>query len=150
MRKRGIALRAAVPVAVPVFVLGLGAAAATAVAPAGTAAGGVLSCLATPTVTSAWSGGFDLQFVITNTGTEAFGSWTVTFDLPLGDTVYTTWNGEIQQSGRHVVATNYPSSGYNGTIQPGGSASSFGMVVGGTGGDAVTDVTCTPSLLPTE
>jgi chitinase len=148
MRKRGIALRAAVPV----LALGLGfmptPAAAAASMPAAASAG-VMTCRATPVVTMSWDGGFDLQFVIANTGTQPFNEWTVTFDLPSGDTVYTTWNGEIYQSGQHVTATNYP-SGANSMLQPGGSVTSFGMVVGGSGGDAVTNVTCTPGIFPTE
>ncbi|HEV2343537.1 MAG TPA: cellulose binding domain-containing protein [Actinocrinis sp.] len=148
MHKRGIALRAVVPM----LALGLVpvSAAAASAAPAPAAASGVMACKATPVVSTAWQGGFDLQFVITNTGTVAFNEWTVTFDLPVGDTVYTTWNGEIQQSGQHVVATNYPSTGYNSLLAPGSSTTSFGMVVEGTGGDTISNVTCTPGLFPTQ
>lgn len=148
MHKRGIALRAVVPMLVPGLVLASGVAAAAASGPATTSTG--MSCLATPEVTTAWQGGFDLQFVITNTGTMAFDEWTVTFDLPLGDTVYTTWNGDIHQSGQHVVATNYPNTGYNGSLPPGGSTTSFGMVVEGNGTGTISNVTCTPGVSPTE
>lgn len=142
MRRRGFVLTA-----VPMLALGLAPAAAVAAsAPAATPA--VLACRATPVVTAAWQGGFDLQFVITNTGSEPFSAWTVTFDLPPGDTIYTTWNGSIHQSGNYVVATNYPSSGYNGSLQPGASTTSFGMVVEGNGGSTITNVTCTPSQFP--
>lgn len=140
MRKRGIALAAAAPM----LALGLTPTAATAaVTP------NVLACRATPVVTTAWQGGFDLQFVITNIGTEAFNEWTVTFDLPPGDVIYTTWNGEISQSGNHVVATNYPTSGYNTSLAPGASTTSFGMVVSGNS-TAITNVTCTPGQFPTQ
>ncbi len=145
MHKRGIALRAVVPM------LALGLVPVSAAASSATAAtGGVMACTATPTVTNTWQGGFDLQFVITNTGTEAFNELTVTFDLPVGDTVYTTWNGEIHQSGQYVVATNYPSTGYNSSLAPGSSTVSFGMVVEGNGGDTISNVTCTPGLFPTQ
>lgn len=143
MNKRGIALRAVVPM------LALGLVPATAAAaPAATA--GVMACRATPVVSAAWQGGFDLEWVITNTGTEPFNEWTVTFDLPLGDTVYTTWNGNVHQSGQHVIFTNYPTSGYNTMLAPGASTTSVGMVVEGNGGDTVSNVTCTPGLFPTQ
>lgn len=145
MRKRGTALAAAAPL----LALGLAptaaiAASVPAVAPA------VLACRATPVVAGAWQGGFELEFVITNTGTEPFSAWTVTFDLPPGDTVYTTWNGSIQQSGNHVVATSYPSSSYNGPLPPGASTTGFGMVIGGNGGTAISNVTCTPGQFPSQ
>jgi len=141
MRRRGFALTAAVPM----LALGLAPTAAMAAsAPAVTPA--VMACRATPFVAGAWQGGFELEFVITNTGTEPFSSWTVTFDLPPGDMVYTTWNGSISQSGNHVVATNYP-SGYNGPLLPGASTVGFGMVIGGNSGTGVSNVTCTPRQL---
>jgi hypothetical protein len=117
-------------------------------ASAGAAA--TMSCQATPEVTAAWNGGFDLEFVITNTGTEPFNEWTVGFDLPPGDTVWTTWNGQIRQIGNHVIASNYPSSGYNGSLAAGASTTSFGMVIGGNGGSGITNVTCTPGNFPTQ
>lgn len=108
---------------------------------------GTMSCRAVAVFPSVWSGGFDFQFVITNTGTEPFNLWTVAWDMPSGDTISTIWNGEVTQQGRHVIATNY-NTPYNTSVPPGGSVSSFGGVVEGNGGTGFTNITCSPGWAP--
>lgn len=110
------------------------------------AAAQTYACVATPTYPATWDGGFDVQFVITNTGTATINTWLVTFDLPNGDSMYTTWNGDFTQSGQHVAAQNYPGA----ALPPGASVDSFGGVVLGPGPDAVTNVTCTAGFAPVE
>jgi hypothetical protein len=107
-----------------------------------------LVCAATPSITQSWVGGFDLQFTVANTGTAPFNAWTVTFDLAAGNTVYTTWNGHFSQTGRQVTASNYASP--SSTLAPGTRVSSFGGVVEGSGGTAVTNVVCTAQNVPSE
>ncbi len=136
MRKRGAALAAGS--------LLLGLAMVPLSAPASEA--DALSCRATPIYPDVWNGGFDFQFVVTNTGTEAFNSWVITFDVPPGDIVYTIWNGQVTQSGQHVVARSYP--GYNVSVPPGGSVNSVGGVVSGPVVGGFTNITCTPGWVP--
>lgn len=110
------------------------------------AAAQTYACIATPTYPATWNGGFDVQFVITNTGTENITSWIVTFDLPDGDALYSTWNGSSTTSRQHVVVENYPGA----ALPPGASVAGFGGVVLGSGPDEVTNVTCEAGFTPVE
>ncbi|MEV4439527.1 cellulose binding domain-containing protein [Streptomyces sp. NPDC049577] len=68
--------------------------------------------------TSAWSGGYTGQYVITNdTGTELSG-WKLTFDLPADARITSLWNGRHTVSGRGVTVE--PES-WNAAIAPGKS-----------------------------
>src|SRR5947209_4519483 len=109
---------------------------------ASASAAGTLSCRATPIYPDVWNGGFDFQFIITNTGTESFNSWVVTFDAPPGDIIYTIWNGQVTQSGQHVVVQSY-GGGYNASVPPGGSVNGVGGVVEGPVVGGFTNITCT-------
>ncbi|HZP51522.1 cellulose binding domain-containing protein [Actinocrinis sp.] len=135
MRKRGAVLAAGS------LLLGL----ALVPLSASASAAGTLSCRATPTYPDVWNVGFDFQFVVTNTGTEAFNSWVITFDLPPGDVIYTTWNASVVQSGQHVVAQSY--GGYGSSVPPGGSVYGFGGVAQGPVVGGFTNVTCTPGVV---
>ncbi len=120
----------------------LAAVSAKASAPANDTA--AYSCRATVTYPVQWSGGFDFQLVVTNTGTSAFNSWVITFDAPSGDIAYTVWNGTVVQSGQHVVVRNYNS----GSVAPGASANSVGGVVEGPVQGGFTNITCAAGLVP--
>lgn len=74
------------------------------------------------TVTDDWGTGFGASVTIRNTGTEAWTSWTVAFDLPR--TITGLWDGVLVSSadGRHVVGN----AAWNGSVPPGGSVS-FGF-----------------------
>lgn len=115
--------------------------------PASASTAGTMSCRATPIFPAAWSGGFDFQFVITNTGTLPINEWTVAWDLPAGDAVSAIWNGQLIEQGQHVVATNYGLA-YNTSVPPGGSVMSFAGVVEGHGGPGFTNITCAAGLSP--
>ncbi|HEU5427822.1 MAG TPA: cellulose binding domain-containing protein [Actinocrinis sp.] len=104
------------------------------------------SCRATVTYPVEWNGGFDFQFVVTNTGTATFNSWVITFDAPSGDIAYTVWNGTVVQTGRHVVVHNYNS----GPVAPGASANSVGGVVEGPTQGGFTNITCTAGVALTQ
>ncbi len=96
-------------------------------------------CAATVAVTGSWSGGFQLSFTITNTGSVAFSSWTLGFSFAGGQTVAGSWNATVTQSGANVTAQ---SVSYNGALSPGASTS-WGMVVNGANQPLI-GLTCTP------
>src|SRR5256714_4318089 len=91
------------------------------------AAGGVTGTFSKD---SDWGSGYQAKYTITNGGTAAISSWTVTFDLPSGLTLGSYWDATATSSGQHVTAKNRE---YNGSIAPGASAS-FGFLVGGGSG----------------
>jgi hypothetical protein len=70
-----------------------------------------------------WPGGFTASVTITNTGTVAWTSWTVTFAFPGDQKITGSWNAQVTQSGKTVTASNVS---YNGSVPAGGSTS-FGM-----------------------
>lgn len=86
-----------------------------AVTPAAHAA----AATATLSVTSTWQTGFIANFVITNSSAAQLTDWKLEFDLPVGESVFHTWNSNFTQSGTHVVITP---ANFNRTIAPGGSA----------------------------
>ena len=134
MRKRGAALAAGS------LLLGLGLVPMTAA----TSAAATLSCTATPTYPAAWNNGFMFQVLVTNTGTEAFNSWVVTFDMPPGDVVVEVWNGQETQSGHHVIVRG-GGPGYS--VAPGSSILAFGGIGQGAPGGGFTNVPCTPGIV---
>jgi hypothetical protein len=84
-------------------------------------------CTVTESVTSSWSGGFQADVTVTNTGTAPISSWTVTGGLAAGQTVANSWNAVVTQSGQQLTAAN---ASYNGTVPAGGSTG-WGMTVNG-------------------
>jgi hypothetical protein len=100
--------------------------------------GGTGSCTLTPTVTNSWPGGYQLQLTVTDNGTAPLTRWTA--GLMFGDTAETiasSWNATVTQSGRQVTAVN---ASYNGSVAAGGSTT-FGMVVNGSN-QALSGLTC--------
>ncbi|HVV22683.1 MAG TPA: cellulose binding domain-containing protein [Pseudonocardiaceae bacterium] len=95
------------------------------------------ACTATETITSSWSGGFQANVTVTNSGSTAITGWTVTGSFPGTQTVANSWNATVTQSGQQLTATN---AGYNGTVQAGGSTS-WGMTVNGTA-QPLADLAC--------
>ena len=79
------------------------------------------SCKVGYTITNQWQGGFGVNITITNTGTTTINGWSLQFSFPNGQTVTQLWNGTFTQSSGTVTITNVA---YNGSIAPGGSASS--------------------------
>jgi hypothetical protein len=73
------------------------------------------------TITNQWSGGFGASLVITNTGTTAWNSWTLTFSFANGQMITQLWNGTFVQSGSGVSISNVS---YNGAVASGASVSS--------------------------
>ncbi|HEU5161106.1 MAG TPA: lytic polysaccharide monooxygenase [Streptosporangiaceae bacterium] len=57
------------------------------------------TCTATLRVTNSWSGGFQAEGTVTNTGTSALFGWTVSWISPSGVTVASAWNGTFTPAG---------------------------------------------------
>ena len=76
------------------------------------------TCSAVYSVPSSWSGGFQGQVVVTDTGTSPVNGWTIDWTFPGNQEISDLWNGVYTQSGEAVTVTNEP---YNGTIEPGDS-----------------------------
>ncbi|MET8152791.1 cellulase family glycosylhydrolase [Actinoplanes sp. NPDC049668] len=94
------------------------------------------ACAATYTQTSAWSGGFQGEVTVRNTGTTAGRAWTATWTYPSGTTVASLWNGVLSTAGTAVTVRN---AAHNGALAAGASAS-FGFV--GSGPAATPVITC--------
>ncbi|MDV5145951.1 cellulose binding domain-containing protein [Streptomyces sp. SBC-4] len=85
------------------------------------------------TRTSAWTGGYTGQYVVTNETTTAQSDWTLEFDLPAGTTIGSLWNGEHTVSGGHVTVK--PAS-WNKQLGPGQSVTvGFVTSAAGAAGD---------------
>lgn len=99
-------------------------------------------CTATYSVVSAWSGAYQGQVTVTNTGTTPTTSWTVTLTLPSGQQITQLWGFRTSSTASPYVVTN---ESYNGALAPGASTS-FGFLATstGTGGSATTTCTRTP------
>ena len=88
-------------------------------------------------VTNSWSGGFQGQVVISNTGTTATTSWKASWTWPSGQQLNSDWSGVFTQSGANVTVTNEP---YNASIAPSGSVT-IGFTATGTA-PASLPITC--------
>ncbi|WP_144126712.1 endo-1,4-beta-xylanase [Catellatospora sichuanensis] len=99
-------------------------------------------CSVTATVQTQWNNGYVMQPVtVTNTGTSAISSWTVTFTLPSGHAVTGQWNAVLTTGGQTVTAKNAP---HNGALAPSASTT-FGFQASRPNGDTATagTFTCT-------
>ncbi|MFC5825226.1 GH12 family glycosyl hydrolase domain-containing protein [Nonomuraea insulae] len=80
--------------------------------------GGGGGCAVTPTTQTTWNNGYVIQPVtVTNRGTSALSSWTVTFALPSGHTITGMWNASYTVSGGTVTVRS------NGALGPNASTS---------------------------
>jgi len=78
------------------------------------------SCTVVYRVQSQWTGGFNGDIAITNTG-DPVTSWRLEFDFPdAAQRVTNGWSGTYAQSGQHVTVTN---AAWNGTLGTGASVS---------------------------
>ncbi|UUU20104.1 cellulase family glycosylhydrolase [Streptomyces sp. DSM 40750] len=85
-----------------------------------TASGGSTgACALGYRVTNEWSGGFQGEIVIRNTGTSAISGWTLRWTFPGGQRVSNLWGGTVTQSGADVGVT---SASYTANIPAAGSA----------------------------
>jgi hypothetical protein len=98
------------------------------------------TCTLTSSVSNSWPGGSQLQLTVTNSGTTLLTGWTAGFMLAdTSETITSSWNATVSQSGQQVSAVN---ASYDGSVAAGKSAT-FGVVV--TGSNAtLSGLTCGP------
>jgi len=105
------------------------------------------ACTVTYKITNQWSGGFQADIRLTNTGTTPWSGWTLGWSFPNAQTITQLWNADYTQSGTTVTAKNVT---WNANVAPGSSVS-FGFTGSwsGTNGKPtsfkVGDQTCTVS-----
>ena len=108
--------------------LAVALAGAAATAPA--QAAGMAGLIATYTTTQSWGGGFAGQFAITNATDTTVNTWTMTFDLPAGETITSLWNASYTSSGSHYTVT---SPSWASPLAPGAGADPVGFDASATG-----------------
>jgi hypothetical protein len=81
------------------------------------------ACTVTYKVTNQWSGGFQADVQLFNTGSTAWNGWSLGWTFPDGQKVTQAWNAEASQSGTTVTAKNV---GWNTNVAAGSSVS-FGF-----------------------
>ncbi|WP_225847157.1 glycoside hydrolase family 9 protein [Streptomyces sp. HPF1205] len=79
---------------------------------------GGAACAVVYKVTSSWSGGFQADVAVTDTGASAVNGWKLTWTFGGDQKIGNGWNGTVSQSGQKVTVTD---AGYNAAIAPGGS-----------------------------
>jgi hypothetical protein len=98
------------------------------------------TCSGTGSLASSWSGGFQANIVVADTGGGPLNGWTLNFTLPSGETIASSWGGTFTQSGTSVTVTNAP---YDGVIKQ-GSSTSIGFTANSTGtGTIPASISCT-------
>jgi endo-1,4-beta-xylanase len=112
---------------------GVSASASSSASPSPSASAGTGSCAVTYRVTGSWTGGFQGDVKIVNTGSAAIAGWKLGWRFTGGQTISQLWNGSVAQSGPAVTVTG---AAWNATIAAGGSAS-VGFLGTWTGGNPV-------------
>ncbi|MCC9306520.1 glycoside hydrolase family 6 protein [Kitasatospora sp. RB6PN24] len=103
--------------------------------------GGNAGCSAAYTVANDWGSGFTANVTVTNTGTAATKSWTVTWRWGGNQQLTNSWNATTAQSGTAVTAA---SESYNGALAP-NATTGFGFQASYSGGNTAPTLTCTAS-----
>jgi hypothetical protein len=89
-------------------------------------------CAVTYKVTNQWSGGFQAEVRLDNTGTSAWNGWSLNWTFADGQKITQAWNAEHTQSGSAVTAKNV---GWNAAVAAGSSVS-FGFTGSWSGANA--------------
>jgi endoglucanase len=63
-----------------------------------------VTCGTSYALTNTWSGGFQAQLTVKNTGTTAWNNWSVSWTMPSGVTLGSGWNATVTQSGTTFTA----------------------------------------------
>ncbi|MEV8033674.1 cellulose binding domain-containing protein [Streptomyces sp. NPDC086182] len=87
------------------------------------------ACTVTYKITNQWSGGFQADVSLANTGSTAWTGWTLGWTFPDGQKITQLWNADHTQSGATVTAKNLT---WNANVAP-GSTVSFGFTGSWTG-----------------
>jgi chitodextrinase len=98
-------------------------------------------CVATYSVSSAWSGGFNANVTVANNGSSASHGWKVTWTWGGNQQIVSLWNGVESHSGQSETVNN---ASYNGSIAAGGNTS-FGFQASYSGTNATPTLSCTLS-----
>jgi cellulose 1,4-beta-cellobiosidase len=97
------------------------------------------SCTGTYSVVNSYSGGFQGQVVIKDTGTSPTNGWKLAWTFPGNQQITSLWNGIVTQSGTQVTVTN---QSYDAAIAAGGTLTvGFNANVTGTN-NAPASITC--------
>lgn len=105
------------------------------------------ACAVTYKITNQWSGGFQADVALTNTGTTAWSGWSLSWAFADGQKIAQAWNADAAQSGTTVTAKNLT---WNANVAAGSSVS-FGFTGSWTGSNTTPtsfklgDQTCTVS-----
>lgn len=78
-----------------------------------TTTSGTRTCAATYSVVGQWTGGFQGEVVVRNTGAVPLAGWRVTWTYANGERVTQLWNGVLGSGGPDVAVTN---ESYNGAL----------------------------------
>ena len=79
---------------------------------------GATTCSVTYSLVNSWTGGFQGQAVVKNTGSAAINGWTLAWTFPGDQKITQLWNGSYTQSGEAVRVAN---ASYNAAIPSGGT-----------------------------
>jgi hypothetical protein len=102
------------------------------------------ACAVTYRITNQWSGGFQADVTLANTGSGAWSGWSLGWTFPDGQQLSQAWNATATQSAAAVTATNVS---WNGNVAAGSSVG-FGFTGSWTGANTrpasfkVGDQTC--------
>jgi endo-1,4-beta-xylanase len=99
------------------------------------------ACTATFRMVNTWSGGFQGEVTVSNSGSATISGWTAHLTLASGQTLASLWNGTNTGAGGAVSVRN---AGYNGSLAANASTT-FGFTVTGSSNTAPSDVSCTSS-----
>ena len=95
-------------------------------------------CSATYRLVGTWTGGFQADVSVANTGTAPLRGWSVSLTLASGQSVQSLWNGVVTTTGSTLLVKN---AAYNATL-PVGASTSFGFVASGNGSAAPSGISC--------
>lgn len=86
--------------------------------PSPTSSPGTGTCTGTYSLVNSWSGGFQGQVVVKNTGSSTLNGWKLGWTYPGNQRISSLWNGVLSQPGAAVTVGN---ASYNASIAPGGT-----------------------------
>ncbi|GAB4002772.1 glycoside hydrolase family 6 protein [Glycomyces albus] len=95
------------------------------------------ACTAEIVVVNDWGSGWQADVHIT-AGSDAIDGWTLNWDWPSGQSISSSWNVDLSQSGSSVTASDV---GWNGSVSSNETRNAFGFI--GSGQSAVPAVECT-------
>ncbi len=101
---------------------------------------GSARCTVAYAVTNRWQGGFQGEVKVT-AGTSAISNWSVSWNLPTGETITQTWNATLTSQGTAVTARN---ASHNGSVAA-GATTTFGFLGSTAGTPGTPALTCTGS-----